>query len=95
MKNMKYTILGIVVVLITAGLLATNIYTSATGDFKCTNTEDAIINQDAKVVMASRPADQEKKDSILINYCGVHAKVCGANVTERTHQIVEICRPYR
>jgi len=95
MKNSKYMILGTIAVLITVGLLVTNAYISATGDFKCTNTEDAIIAQDAKVVMASRPADQEKKDGILVKYCAVHTKVCAAKVTERTPRILEICRPYR
>lgn len=95
MKNMKYTVLGIVVVLITAGLLATNVYTSATGDFKCTNTEDAILHQDAKVLDPTRYADKLKKDDNLEKYCAVRTKVCGDLITPDTARVFEICEPYR
>jgi len=95
MKITKTMILGGIAVLITIGLLVNNAYMSSTGDFKCTNTEDVIIKENTKVVMASRPFDQQKKDENLTKYCAVHTKVCSAKTSERTAQILEICQPYR
>ncbi|HEY9080746.1 hypothetical protein [Magnetovibrio sp.] len=95
MKNMKTMIVGGVVVMITVLLLVSNVYLSSTGDFKCTNTEDAIIKVSAKVVMPSRPTDQEKKDASLSKYCAMHTQVCATKTSEKTPQVLEICQPYR
>jgi len=95
MKITKTMIWGGLVAVITLGLLVSNIYMSSTGDFKCANTEDAIIKRSAKAVMESRPIDQVKKDADLTKYCAVHAKVCGPKISDKTAQVVEICQPYR
>ena len=95
MRISKTMILGGLAAVITLGLLVSNIYMSSTGDFKCANTEDAIITRSAKVVMKSRPIEQVKKDADLTKYCAVHAKVCGPKVSDKTPQVLEICQPYR
>jgi len=95
MKITKTMVLVGLAAVITLVLLVSNIYMSSTGDFKCANTEDAVIKRSAKVVMESRPIDQVKKDADLTKYCAVHAKVCGAKISDKTPQVVEICQPYR
>lgn len=95
MKISKTMVMVGLAAAITVVLLVSNVYMSSTGDFKCANTEDAVIKRSAKAVMESRPIDQVKKDADLTKYCAVHAKVCGAKISDKTAQVVEICRPYR
>jgi len=95
MKISKTMIWGGLAAVITLGLLVSNIYMSSTGDFKCANSEDAVIKEAAKVVMASRPIQQVKKDANLTKYCKLQAKTCGPKISDKTAQVVEICRPYR
>jgi len=95
MKITKTMVLVGLAAVITMVLLVSNVYMSSTGDFKCANTEDAVIKRSAKVVMESRPIDQVKKDADLTKYCAVHVKVCGEKVSDKTAQVLQICQPYR
>lgn len=92
--NATRMMIGIAVV-ITAGLLVTEMYLTSSGDFKCTNTEAAILAQDAKVLDPNRYADKLKKDDNLEKYCAVRTKECGELVTPDTTRVLAICEPYR
>ena len=95
MKITKTMVLVGLAGVITLGLLVNNVYMSSTGEFKCTNTEDAVLKEAAKTVMESRPIDQVKKDANLTKYCALHIKACGPKVSDKTPQVLEICQPYR
>jgi len=95
MKLNKSKILIAAAVVITVAFVVTNAYLSATGDFKCTNSEAAILHQDAKVLDPKRHADKLKKDDNLEKYCAVRTKECGDLITPDTARVEEICLPYR
>ena len=49
MKITKTMVLVGLAAVITMVLLVSNVYMSSTGDFKCANTDDAVIKRSARV----------------------------------------------
>jgi len=95
MKNIKFKVLVSTAVVITGGFVALNIFDTATGNFRCSNTEQVILAQGAIVPLPSRPADQVKKTFDLRKLCATHTRICGDETTANTARVLEICQPYR
>lgn len=89
---MKFKYLIAVSVLITGTFLVLNAYLSSTGNFKCTNTESAVLKEFNKVPDATKAFKvQDRKDKIK-KLCDLRPKVCGPATTDQTPRVLEICQ---
>lgn len=91
---MKFKYLIIISAIITIALLGTTIYTDSTGDFKCTNTHSAILEEYAKTPDATKAFKVQDRKDKLLKLCTMRPQVCGVTTMQQTPRVLEICQSF-